>query len=62
MPKEQEVREVIKRLKKEGWLEFGGKGSHRVFRKGGMNISVPTSMKELPLGTYRQIAKKAGWY
>lgn len=61
MPKEQETREVIKRLRKEGWSELSGKGSHRIFRKDGMTISVPTSKKELPLGTYRSIAKKAGW-
>ncbi|HIS40995.1 MAG TPA: type II toxin-antitoxin system HicA family toxin [Candidatus Aphodovivens avistercoris] len=61
MPKEQEVREVVKRLKKEGWLEEGGKGSHRVFRKGGATVSVPSSKKELPTGTYRSIAKMAGW-
>lgn len=61
MPKEQEVREVIKRLRKEGWREESGKGSHTVFRKSGITISVPTSKKELPIGTYRNIAKCAGW-
>ncbi len=61
MPKEQEVKEVLKRLRKERWLEDSGKGSHRTFRKSGVTISVPTSKKELPLGTYRSIAKKAGW-
>ena len=61
MPKEQEVKEVIKRLRKEQWPEFDGKGSHRIFRKDGVTISVPTSKKELPIGTYRSIAKKAGW-
>lgn len=61
MPKEQEVREVLRRFRKEGWLEDSGKGSHKVFRKGGVTISVPTSKRELPLGTYRAIARKAGW-
>lgn len=61
MPKEQEVREVVKRLRKEGWEEESGKGSHVVFRKDGKTISVPTSRKELKLGTYHNIAKAAGW-
>lgn len=61
MPKEQEVREVLKRLRKEGWLESSGKGSHKVFRKGSAMVVVPTSKKELPLGTYRNIAKTARW-
>lgn len=61
MPKEMETREVIKRLRKEGWTEVNGKGSHKVFRKSGVMISVPTSRKELKLGTYRDIAKKVGW-
>lgn len=56
------VREVIKRLRDEEWQESPGKRSHRVFRKEGLgNVSVPTSYKELPKGTYGNIAKKAGW-
>lgn len=61
MPKEQEAREVIRRFRKEGWEEESGKGSHVVFRKDGRTVSVPTSKKELRLGTYRNIAKAAGW-
>ncbi len=61
MPKEQEVREVLARFRREGWLEEHGKGSHVVFRKDGLTISVPTSKKELKTGTYRKIAKTAGW-
>ncbi|WP_165053431.1 MULTISPECIES: type II toxin-antitoxin system HicA family toxin [unclassified Adlercreutzia] len=61
MPKEQEVKEIVKRLRKEGWEEQTGKGSHLVFRKDGRTVSVPTSSKEVKLGTYRAIAKCAGW-
>ena len=32
MPTEQEVRHVLKRLKKEGWELESGKGSHVVAR------------------------------
>ena len=61
MPKEREVRAVLKRLRSEGWTEAHGKGSHMVFRKKGVMITVPTSKKELAVGTYRNIAKTAGW-
>lgn len=61
MPKEQEVKEVIKRLRKEGWKERSGKGSHRVFKKNGVTISVPTSSKEVANGTFRKIKRDAGW-
>ncbi|MDO4443485.1 MAG: type II toxin-antitoxin system HicA family toxin [Slackia sp.] len=61
MPKEQEVREILRRLRKEGWAERSGKGSHAVFFKDGIMITVPTSKKEVPIGTYRNIAKAAGW-
>lgn len=61
MPKEWETREIIKRLRKEGWEEEHGKGSHVIFRKDGTTISLPTSRKEQKLGTYRAISKLAGW-
>ena len=61
MPKEQEVREIIRRFRKEGWAEGHGKDSHVVFRKNGIAISVPTSKHEVPLGTYLSIARAAGW-
>lgn len=61
MPKEQEVREILRRFRKEGWEEESGKGSHVVFRRDGITVSVPTSKREVPLGTYRSIARAAGW-
>ena len=61
MPKEQEPAQVPKRFRKEGWTLYTGKGSHVVVRKDGIQISVPTSKIEIPIGTYRKIAKVAGW-
>lgn len=64
MPKERETREITKRLKREGWtlLPNRGKGSHAYFEKKGFEtITLPTSKKEVSIGTYRSIAKKAGW-
>lgn len=61
MPRERETVQVLKRFKKEGWKLQTGKGSHVVARRDGVQISVPTSKKEISVGTYRQIAKMAGW-
>jgi predicted RNA binding protein YcfA (HicA-like mRNA interferase family) len=59
---QRDVREILKRLRSEGWKEEPSKGSHVVFRKQGQpTVSVPTSKKELPKGTYENIAKGAGW-
>ncbi|HBT95428.1 MAG TPA: addiction module toxin, HicA family [Coriobacteriia bacterium] len=58
----RDVREIIARLRREGWKETGGKGSHKVFRKPGRShVSVPAGRSELPVGTYENIARKAGW-
>lgn len=61
MPTEQEVRHVLKRLRKEGWEIESGKGSHVVARKSGRMVTVPTAKREIPIGTYKNIAKGAGW-
>lgn len=61
MPTEQEVRQVLKRLRKEGLDLESGKGSHVVARKNGRMVTVPTAKRGIPVGTYRNIAKGAGW-
>lgn len=61
MPKEQETREVLRRLRREGWELESGKGSHVVARRHGAMVVVPTAKHEIPIGTYRNIAKGAGW-
>jgi predicted RNA binding protein YcfA (HicA-like mRNA interferase family) len=56
-------REVISRLKKDGWTLVHTKGSHYQFknpnRKG--RVTVPHPKKDLPQGTLKSIAKQAGW-
>lgn len=61
MPTEQEVGQVLKRLRKEGWEIESGKGSHIVARKNGRMVTVPTAKREIPIGTYKNIAEGAGW-
>jgi len=59
------VREVVARLKSEGWKQARGrgKGSHRLFEKTGMSpITVPGGPgDDLKPGTYASIARSAGW-
>lgn len=55
-------REVIRRLKQEGWVEVKGqgKGSHKKFRKAGAGTTI-VPKGDIYLPVYRSIAEKAGW-
>jgi predicted RNA binding protein YcfA (HicA-like mRNA interferase family) len=57
-------REVIKRLKDEGWYEVRQAGSHKQFKhdkKTGL-VTVPIhGNKDIPKGTLASIFKQAGW-
>lgn len=56
------AREVMSRLRREGWVERAGKGSHIVFVKVGRdNIPVLNHRGDIPIGTLRSIARAAGW-
>jgi predicted RNA binding protein YcfA (HicA-like mRNA interferase family) len=54
-------REIVKRLKAEGFELVSVKGSHHKFRKGTITVVVPHPKKDLPFGTARSIAKQVGW-
>ena len=54
-------REIVKRLKAEGYELVSVKGSHHKFRKGEIPVVVPHPKKDLPLGTARSIARWVGW-
>jgi predicted RNA binding protein YcfA (HicA-like mRNA interferase family) len=58
---ERDSKEIIRRLKTDGFELVGIRGSHHKFRKGARTIIVPHPKKDLPTGTARQIAKAAGW-
>ena len=56
-------REIIKRLKADGWVLVRTKGSHHQFRhpkKTGI-VTVPHPKKDFPAATLRAIRKQAGW-
>lgn len=55
-------REVIAKLKQDGWREVAQRGSHKQFkhpRKKG-RVTVPHPKLDLPKGTLRSIEKQAG--
>ncbi|MDR1015735.1 MAG: type II toxin-antitoxin system HicA family toxin [Coriobacteriales bacterium] len=59
---EHTTAETVRRLRREGWSEQYGEGDHLKFKKQGHPlVVVPTSKKVLKEGTYRDIARKAGW-
>ena len=55
------AQEVIKRLKREGWIEARQTGSHMQLYKDGQRITVPVHKGDLKPGVERDIKKKAGW-
>ncbi|MCZ8376870.1 MAG: type II toxin-antitoxin system HicA family toxin [Beijerinckiaceae bacterium] len=56
-------RDIIRRLRDEGWTLVRIEGSHHQFKRAGTReiITVPHPKKDLPRGTARHIAKLAGW-
>ena len=58
---ERGSKQIVKRLKAEGFEQVSQKGSHLKLRKGDRIVIVPHPKKDLPVGTARNIAKMAGW-
>jgi len=55
-------REVIRRLKADGWFEVGQTGSHKQFKypsKPG-RVTVVYPQKDVPGGTLRSVEKQSG--
>ena len=51
--------DLINLLKKNGWKLDRINGSHHIFRKEGMTVSVPVHGKDVPIGLLCQILKDA---
>jgi len=59
---QMDSRELIRRIKADGWIEIGVVGSHHHFKhpvKPG-KVTIPHPRKDLALGTVRSILKQAG--
>ena len=55
-------REVIQRLRTDGWYEVSQEGSHKQFKHGTKpgRVTVPHPVRDIPIGTLRSIEKQAG--
>jgi len=53
-------KEVIKVLERAGFSFARQKGSHRIYVKGNIGITVPYHNKDLKKGTLRHIIKQSG--
>jgi len=51
----------MNRLRREGWAERPGKGSHVIFKKDSLRVVVSNHTGEIPTGTLRAICAQAGW-
>ncbi|MEM9479083.1 MAG: type II toxin-antitoxin system HicA family toxin [Verrucomicrobiota bacterium] len=56
-------REIISRLKSEGWQLVNVRGSHHQYKhpERGTRVTVPHPKKDLPKGTLRSVFRQAGW-
>jgi len=63
MTKSMSSRDVIERLKADGWRHVGTDGDHWQFtnpaRAGRVTVTHPA--KDIPIGTLRSIYRQAGW-
>lgn len=55
--------EVVRRLKRDGWVLRNARGSHHQFvhpeKSGRVTVKLPS--KEIPIGTLRNIYRQASW-
>ncbi|HNB53106.1 MAG TPA: type II toxin-antitoxin system HicA family toxin [Anaerolineales bacterium] len=56
-------REILARLKEDGWILVHVRGSHHQYKhptKPG-RVTIPHPKKDIPIGTLRSIYQQAGW-
>ncbi len=54
------AKQTIKVLEKAGFLFVRQKGSHRIYTKGNITITIPYHNKDFRKGTFRHIIKQSG--
>ncbi|MGD9614153.1 MAG: type II toxin-antitoxin system HicA family toxin [Alphaproteobacteria bacterium] len=52
--------DIIRRLRREGWIERQGKGPHPIFRRNGKRVVIAQHPGDIPTGTLREICRQAG--
>ncbi|GET29322.1 type II toxin-antitoxin system HicA family toxin [Prolixibacter sp. SD074] len=60
MSKLSSSKQIIKALKKNGFVFVSQRGSHVKFKKGNKIVIVPSPKKEIPMGTFRSIIRQSG--
>ncbi len=63
MPKRYSSDEVIKALRRQGFVVVSQKGSHLKMKKSASQtkiVTIPAHRKQLPIGTFISILKQAG--
>jgi predicted RNA binding protein YcfA (HicA-like mRNA interferase family) len=57
-------RQIIKELKKDGWLLHHPKGDHHQYKHpvNPGQVTLPHPKKDIPTGTLRNIYRQAGWH
>ena len=53
-------RDVIRVLQQIGFIEDRQKGSHKIFKKGTLRVTVPIHTRDLKRGTVRSIVEQTG--
>lgn len=56
--RQQPTRRVLQELKDAGFVAVRTQGSHTVYRKGAVSITVPDGHRTISPGVYRKILKK----
>lgn len=62
MPKLYSSRQIIKVLKRHGFIHISQKGSHVKFRRlenPTLTVIIPDNRKEIPLGTFKSILRQS---
>jgi predicted RNA binding protein YcfA (HicA-like mRNA interferase family) len=60
MPKLYSSNQIVKTLRKKGFVFVSQKGSHAKLRKGKNTVIVPMAKKEIPMGTFYSIVRQSG--
>ncbi|MDP4038370.1 MAG: type II toxin-antitoxin system HicA family toxin [bacterium] len=52
--------QIVKVLRKKGFVLISQRGSHAKFRKASKTVIVPMAKKEIPMGTFHSIVRQSG--
>lgn len=53
-------RDVIKALERAGFIEHRQRGSHKIYKKGNLRVTVPVHSGDLKKGTVHSIIEQSG--